>query len=222
MKKLWLQMADRFDARQPRERVTVFVGSVAVILGCFYVLVLDRASLRYEQASKSLQQSEKMLSALREQELVLTQTTALSADAQVGKLIAKQRADNAAMREHMSTMNVPIVSPEKMRAVLSDLISAQKGLALTSIRSLQTEDLLADSSQASAPQAASAQSLYRQGIEITVRGEYRALVEYLRQVEALPWKVQMDTVSLRSEGYPLSSMKIVLHTLSLERPWISL
>jgi len=55
-----------------------------------------------------------------------------------------------------------------------------------------------------------------------VQGEYRELAEYLRRVEALPWKVQVDSVSLRSEHYPVSSLKIILHTLSLERPWIGL
>ncbi|MFT3734140.1 MAG: type II secretion system protein GspM [Rhodocyclaceae bacterium] len=222
MKKLWLQLADRFDALQPRERVTVFIGVVAVLLGVFWVVVLDPASLRHKQAKTAMEQSEKIMVALREQELTLSQANALSPDAQIQQQLDKLRADNRALRERMTTMSMPIVGPDKMRAMLQDLIAAQKGVAMSSMRSLPTEDLLADSSQASAPVAASRSSLYRQGIEITVQGDYRALTEYLRRVEDLKWKAQVDEVSLVADAWPQSTMKIRLYTLSLERPWISL
>ncbi|GAA5171125.1 type II secretion system protein GspM [Viridibacterium curvum] len=220
MKKQWLQLADRFDALQPRERVTVFVGVVAVLLGAFWVMVLDPASLRHTQARKAMEQSESIMKALREQELALSQANALSPDAQVQQQLDKLRADNRALRERMTGMSMPIMGPEKMRAMLQDLIAAQKGVTLSSIRSLPTEDLLADTS-ASGP-AAGGPSLYRQGLEVTVQGDYRALTEYLRKVEDLPWRAQLDGVSLTTVAWPQSTLKIRLYTLSLERPWISL
>lgn len=222
MKKTWLLLADRFDALQPRERVILFVGFLAIVLGAFYVLVFDSASLRYQRASKSLEQNDKMLVALRQQALTLTQLTGAAPDVEAQKRIADLRASNAALRERLSGANVPLVSPDKMRAVLQDLIAAQKALQLVSMRSLPTEDLLADTSGNQSAPAAGGPSLYRQGLELTVQGTYRDLAEYLRHVEALPWKVQIDTVSLQTETYPLSRLKIVLRTLSLERSWIGL
>jgi MSHA biogenesis protein MshJ len=209
---------------QPRERLTLFIGIVVVILGVFYMLVLDPATQRYSQSSKTVQQNDKMLTALREQQLALTQQTAVMPDTLAAQQIAKARADNKALRERLYSSNMPLVSPDRMRTVLSDLISAQKGLTLMSVRSLPAEDLLADSSAGAnaVPHPAGGQSLYRQGLELTLQGGYRELAEYVRQVEALPLKVQLDSVTLRSEQYPVTTLKIVLHTLSLERPWIGL
>ncbi|MEC5386084.1 type II secretion system protein GspM [Uliginosibacterium sp. H3] len=223
MKKTWLLLADRFDALQPRERVILFVGALVIVLGAFYVFVLDRAWMQYQLANKSMQQSDKTLNALREQELALSQLTAETPDQQAGRSIAEMRRINAATRDRLAGASMPLVGPDKMRTVLTDLIAAQDGLQLVSARSLPPEDLLADSSAAaSAPRVASAQSLYRQSLELTVQGDYRALAEYLRKVEGLPWKVQVGSVSLRSESYPRNSLKVVLHTLSLERSWIGL
>jgi len=111
------------------------------------------------------------------------------------------------------------VTPEKMTSVLRDLIAAQKGLELVSIQSGKIEDLLAPPAAGSSP-AERGQSIFRHGIEVSVRGDYAALAAYMKLLESLPWKVHLADMVLTTEQYPRSTMKFTLYTLSLERAWL--
>jgi len=230
MKKSWLFLADRFDAFKPRERVALFVALVAVAVGLFFVLVLNPAYARYQRAHNSLTQSAQAQAAIAAEELALVQGAGLDPDAEARRQIARITAENTAMQRNLASVQARLASPDKMTEMLRDLISAQRGLELVSVHTEPAEDLLAKATQAdksppavqSQPaQSASGQSLYRHGITIRVRGDYQTLASYLRQVESLPWKINLADMSLKTVQYPQANMTLTLYTLSLERTWLS-
>lgn len=224
MKKAWLFLADRFDALKPRERLAVFLALAAVMVGLFFLLALNPAYARIQQAQRSLEQSEQALAAARAGELTLLQSASLDPDADARRLIAQTSEENEALRSKLASTQAQLASPEKMTVMLRDLIAAQQGVELLSLRTAAPEDLLSraletDKSQAARPAAAS--SLYRHAIELNVRGDYQALAGYLRRVESLPWKIELADMTLKTGAYPLSTMTLTLYTLSLERTWLS-
>jgi MSHA biogenesis protein MshJ len=248
MKKAWIFLADRFDALQPRERMAVFAVLAALLVGLFFFLVLNPGYVRTQLARNSLKQSEQMLEAARASELALLQSASLDPDAEARRLIAKISDSNDMLRNKLANTQAQLASPEKMTEVLRDFIAAQKGVELVSMRTEPAEDLLAriaeeqakaqaqtqaqallDGTKAVTPiapvtpraPAATKNSLYRHGIEVSVRGDYQALAGYLRRVETLPWKVQLTDMSLKTSVYPQATMKLTLYTLSLERAWLS-
>jgi MSHA biogenesis protein MshJ len=103
-----------------------------------------------------------------------------------------------------------------MTAILRDLLAGQQGLELVSLRSTQAEDLMQGKASGTA-----GIGIYRHGIEISVRGSYADLTRYMRQIEALPWKVLPGRLIIKTETYPQSTMTLTLYTLSLERAWLS-
>ncbi|MBS1208982.1 MAG: hypothetical protein H6R19_1380 [Proteobacteria bacterium] len=226
MKKAWLFLADRFDALRPRERLVLFLALAAAAVGLFFILVLNPAYARYQRAHTSLQQSAQELTAVQAAELALVQSASHDPDTEARSQIATLTTENAAMQRSLSTEQAKLASPEKMTEMLNDLIRAQKGLELVSVHTEPAEDLLAkttpaDKTPSATAPPAGAQSLFRHGITISVRGDYQTLAAYLRKVESLPWKINLADMSLKAGAYPQSTMTLTLYTLSLERTWLS-
>lgn len=224
MKKVWLLMADHFDALKPRERVAVFMALAAVLVGVFFFFAFNPAYARYQQARSYVQLSEQGLAAVSAEELALLQQASLDPDAEIRQTTSSLVNENARLRASLVSAQAHLASPAKMTEMLRDLIAGQKGLELVSLRSVPAEDVLASvdaGEKLPVLNAPKSQSLFRHGIELTVRGDYQTLAAYVRKVENLPWKIRLGQMNLKSGVYPQAMLSLNLYTLSLERAWLS-
>lgn len=64
--------------------------------------------------------------------------------------------------------------------------------------------------------------LYRHGVEITVRGSYHDMLAYMTALEALPTRMFWGQAHLEVEQYPNARLTLTLHTLSLDKQWMTL
>ncbi|MCC2972619.1 type II secretion system protein GspM [Massilia sp. IC2-476] len=67
-----------------------------------------------------------------------------------------------------------------------------------------------------------AEVLYRHGVEVTVRGNYLDMVDYMSALEAMPTRLFWGKAQLDVEEYPASRLTLTLYTLSLDRNWMKL
>ena len=65
-------------------------------------------------------------------------------------------------------------------------------------------------------------TLYRHGVRLVLRGDYRSLVHYLARVEQLPWTIYWDEVSLTVDKHPVVEVGIEFHTLSEQEEWLQI
>jgi len=219
MKKAWIFLSDRFDALKPRERLLVFLGGAICMMLIVYAVALQPVIVRYQKAHEAIVQNDLLFKQSSEQELALVQAAATDLDGDAKALIKQVKADNARISEELTKAQAELATSDKMAGVLHDLINSQKGLELVSIRSGTAEDLLAADVDASKP-VAGGKSIYRQSIEVTVRGDYAALAGYMKKVEALPWKFYLADLNIKVDHYPVSTMTLTLNTLSMERAWL--
>lgn len=70
--------------------------------------------------------------------------------------------------------------------------------------------------------APAAPALYRHGVRLVLRGDYRSLVHYLARVEQLPWTIYWDEVSLTVDKHPVVEVGIEFHTLSDQEQWLQI
>lgn len=64
--------------------------------------------------------------------------------------------------------------------------------------------------------------LYRHGVEITVRGNYLDMIDYMNALETLPTQLFWGGAHLEVEDYPTSRLTLTLYTLSLDQKWLKL
>lgn len=65
-------------------------------------------------------------------------------------------------------------------------------------------------------------TLYRHGVRMLLKGDYRSLVRYLAHVEQLPWTIYWDEVELVVDKHPVVELAIEFHTLSEQQAWMEI
>ncbi len=59
-------------------------------------------------------------------------------------------------------------------------------------------------------------------LEIALSGKYLDILQYVRSLEALDWKLLWDEIELESEEYPAVTVKVVISTLSTRKEWVGI
>ena len=114
-----------------------------------------------------------------------------------------------------------LIDPKQMRLVLEELIRRQSGLTLVKATNLEVRPLFEEPAPEDAAQAAGdAPKLYRHTLVLTLRGRFLDCLEYLEAVERLPWHLYWARLDFAIDEYPLNTVVLELHTLSLEEEWI--
>ncbi|MBI2752906.1 MAG: type II secretion system protein M [Betaproteobacteria bacterium] len=129
-------------------------------------------------------------------------------------------------------------APQAAGAVLREVLGATPGLELVSLRTLsvalafQSKPVPAAPAKPAPAAAAtpalgakdavpkpemaprSPRSIYRHGIEISIKGNYLALLPYLEKLERYPGHLYCSDASLDVQNYPVAVLKLTVYTLS--------
>ena len=58
-------------------------------------------------------------------------------------------------------------------------------------------------------------------VEVVVEGDYLSIVNYLHELEKLPWRIHWQRLELLAGDYPSNRVRIVVGALSLSRDWMA-
>ena len=225
----------RFDGMSLRHRAGLVAAAVAVM----YV-VLDLGVLGpYELRSNALKQS--IASQKTELESVRKMTSVLAGALQHNPN-AKQQAQLDAIKRTIVEVDALLAQfdsaePQAAGAVLREVLGATPGLELLSLKTLPVVVAYESKSAPVAPArpapiaatpapgvkpaapmpelaARPPRSIYRHGIEITIKGNYLALLPYLEKLQKYQGRLYWNDVSLDVQSYPSWVMKLTVYTLS--------
>ena len=65
-------------------------------------------------------------------------------------------------------------------------------------------------------------AIFQHGFELKISGSYGALHDYLARLEKLPWRMFWGRVTLDATQHPRLTLTLVVHTLSLDKTWLTL
>lgn len=105
--------------------------------------------------------------------------------------------------------------PRQVGALLRQLISATPGVTLVSMRTTPPQ-ALSDPKGAAGGKPGASGTVYRRGIELTIRGNYLAMLPYLEKMQNLPQRVLWSEAELDVETYPNATLKLMIYTLSAQ------
>ena len=233
MKRRWLQFSARVEALQPRERVMAFGAAVVVLVFLANSLVFAPLSRKEAALRSTLAQQAGAIEAIDADIAAKARAYAIDPNDALRKRLAAVRAETERTSADLRTMQKGLVPPERIAPLLESILRANGRLKLVSLKTLPVTTLNDAAPQPAGPAAPAAATaappivkspdlLYRHGVELTVRGSYLDMVDYMHALETLPTQLFWGKAQLDAEEYPNVRLTLTLYTLSLDSKWMKL
>jgi MSHA biogenesis protein MshJ len=235
MKRQWLKLAARVDALSQRERIMSFIASAAALAFIAHFIAIGPLLRKQELLRSQVVQQQNNIAGINEQITQKLQEAEADPDAPVRARLAAVREESGRLTETLRAMQQGLVAPERMAPLVETILRANGRLKMVSLRTLPVEPLsgigakqgaaAADPAAAAATPAKTAgkrELLFRHGVELTVRGSYLDMVDYMTVLEGLPTQLFWGKAQLDVEEYPSVRLTLTLYTLSLDEKWMKL
>jgi len=213
VKALLKRLAERIDAASLRERVMIFLALTAGLIFIINTALIEPLRATQKTLATEAAQRDKELQTVQTQIARMLQSAAVDPNAGNRARLAALRVELARLDGRVAQEQSRFTPPERMRAVLDEMLQRNKGLALVDFTSLPVAAL-----GGSAPGGGG--TLYRHGLEFTVTGTYLELYEYLRALERMPTQLYWRRAELTATEYPVVSLKLTVYTISFDRAWL--
>ncbi|MCG8426264.1 MAG: hypothetical protein MI754_02770 [Chromatiales bacterium] len=219
------QYSDKFDGLSLRERALVLIAVLVVLhLAWNYGLwnPLNSEQKRLTEQSERAQADVKVL----EMELKgLVMRSQNDPDKAIKAQIAQLKGQVDQLQERVERATDSLITPTQMARLLEELLVRNESLTLINLATLKSESILGqqetEGMEKSKDQPEKIKTnIYRHGFVLEFEGDYLATLDYLRELESLPWSFFWDGVSFEVDSYPTAKVRLLLHTLSLSEGWI--
>jgi MSHA biogenesis protein MshJ len=240
MKLDWQPYMARVDAFSLRERAIIFVMAVSIVMLVVNAVLLDPLYAKYKLLSEQVKQDQTKTTEIRQEIQKKLSEQAVDPDEIGHRKLTQLNEQSAQMQNALLAMQKGLVSPEKMAALLEDILKRNGQLRLLSLKTLPVTSLnesLPSYGKANPPKAAGAPAgtatsekaeeqagiaVYKHGVEIVVQGSYLDMMNYMVALEAMPWQVFWGKAKLSTDEYPKATLALTLYTLSLDKKWLKL
>ncbi|MBK6632041.1 MAG: agglutinin biogenesis protein [Betaproteobacteria bacterium] len=222
----------KFDALSLRERMLVAGAAFAVTFFLVDALLLNAWSRQNAGLKSSLPEQRAESDRVSAQIKELQAQISSHPDAQARARISEIEQKIAAIDAGLQSSAKQLVPPERMATLLEDLLRRNRRLQLVKMTTLPPVELLGrappgDAMVGTGPQSALAgqgdsQNIYKHGVELTLRGSYFDMLDYLAQIESLPWQMYWGQLKLDAREYHRPELKLTLYTLSLDKVWLTI
>jgi MSHA biogenesis protein MshJ len=225
-----LELAARMDALSLRERGMVFGATIAVLAFAGHTVVLAPQDAKQAALRTQIEQQQAASAAIDGEITARVEGSRIDPDAQSRTRLNTMQQEMGQLGSELLALEHGLVPPERMGPLVEGILRANGRLKLVSMRTLPAEPLAAPGA-AAGPAAAAGTApaaggdvplLYRHGVEVTVRGNYLDMVDYMSTLDAMPTRMFWGRAQLDVETYPTARLTLTLHTLSLDRQWMKL
>lgn len=228
--KRWQVLADRVDALSLRERALIFLAIAMALVVLVNQLLIDPLLTRNKNLQQRIVQEEQETSVMQTQINSLILSSSTDPDAALKARLAELRAQSQHSAETLEDIQSGLVPPQRIPALLQDLLRQNRSVSLVSMKTLPVEPLTIPAAPAAnatpiaagQPPPAPVNLVYKHGVEITVQGSYLDLLHYLNSIEGLPWHMLWGTADVDGQKYPTVTLTLRLYTLSLDEAWLTL
>jgi MSHA biogenesis protein MshJ len=206
MKQYWQRFAARVDEMTLRQRAMLFATVSLVVVVFAHVGLIEPLLLRQRTLIDRSTRDQSQLTAVRAQiEGILReeQQGGPKDPEQLAVLELERRL--AELEQSLALRRGAVAGAGKLPELLKDLLGHGRAVRLEALRVLP------------GARVAGAAELYRHGIEITLRGSYPDLTQYLAEVEKLPVRLLWGPLDMQVEQYPEVRLTMQVVTLGTQR-----
>ena len=210
----WKSWIARIDDMSLRERAMLF-GSVAlVVVVTAHVTLIDRALVNQKRLTERVTRDQSQLKSVREQLQLILKESQPQGRHPDELAIAELERKIKETEKTLAARQRAFVAPEELPVLLRQMLGRSRQIKLESLRLLPSTPLPTPGR----PEGSQGSSeVFRHGVEVSLRGSYFDLVQYLAELESLPAPLLWGRVELQVEQYPEVRLTLVVRTLSTQR-----
>ena len=243
MKKTWITISAKFESLNQRERWMVTCALFVTAFALIDSLLISPVLTHQKILNSEIAADEAQIHELTQQMNAFANKPVIDPDAPNRKHIADLSTLLKVQDAELNSLQTTLISPEKMPELLRSLLKKNGNLKLIALKTLPTKGLLEDDSDeknATTPTDSATESatvhasqsnkadapVFKHGVKITVEGHYLDLVEYVSELEKMPWHVLWRKAALNTDPtastWPDNRLTLTVYTLSLDKTWLTL
>lgn len=225
MKARVIELLNRLQGLSLREQLMIVLGVPLVLVVAGEFLVFDPARKQTEAAQKQGELLQNEVKALGATLAALPVVTPLPGADQ----LQKQRDDLQGQINAARNLTASVSQGIDWGTVVRATVEGTPGLTLTGLKTLPPEQVVlptmakAGAAPGAKPGASNApgiaptvagETLYRHRAELSIKGQFGALMNYLQALQRVPGDLHWDRLQLSVADYPQASVQLTLYTLS--------
>jgi MSHA biogenesis protein MshJ len=204
MRRYWSQLAARIDDMTLRQRAMLFATVSLLVVAAAHVALIEPVLARQKRLIERVTRDQSQLTAVRAQiESLVKELDSTRKDPEQ-QALRELEAKLAAGEKTLAERKQALVAPTRLPALLKDLLGPGQALRMESLRVVPGTE------------AEGLSGFYRHGVELTLRGGYFDLLQYLARLESLRGRFLWGRTELQVEKYPDVRLTIQVRTLSTQ------
>lgn len=226
----WKGLLTRVDNLELRQRSLLFVGLIVVFFALWQNLLMGPLDARRQRLSGQVSQLRADIGATHGQIGSLADSRTQDPNVAVRARLGQLREEVAGAGEHLESLTQHLIPPKRMAEVLESLLTRETGLTLVGLEATGYAPILdsgiepkAEVEVPAAPAGSEGESLrglYRHGLRLVFRGSYLNALEFLREMEGLPWQFIWGRLAVDVEEHPSATVTLEVYTLSFDNAWL--
>lgn len=217
------QLMEKIDSRVMRERVLIFITSLAVMFLLWNFLLQGH----FDKERKALDLDAQKIAAERAtlEARISEVTLAMASDPAIGKNteIAGLNKRIVEVETQLSGLSQGLISSSQLPRALEEVLQKTSAINVLQVRTLPASELRLAAKVETSSIAASTTNdeeggtgVYKHAVLIRVSGSYSQLIQLMREIESLQWKFYWESLDYQVTQYPEAVIDIRVFTLSSE------
>jgi MSHA biogenesis protein MshJ len=220
MKEKLAQFIAKVDGMSLRERALIFAAAAFAVVSLINTFFLDPLLAQQKGLSSQVVQQQEKMKETQAQLAALLQAKQADEHAPQRERIRQLREQIAEGDAYLKATQDKLVPPEKMAALLEQVLAKNSRLQLVALNTLPVSLFIEPTADAATKAVAQEKQIFKHGVQMTVRGNYADLMQYLAALEKMPTQMFWGMAKMNVVQYPNADLTVTLYTLSLDKTWL--
>jgi len=234
MSKYWQAIEERFVRLNMREQILVSLACLALAYSLCDMLLTGPVSSKRDRILRETVQRQKDADTLTTQVTQLARRPIQDPNAENRRQLAELESRLANAQNAIKELSASLVPAEQMSKLLGRLLAKHPNLELVELKTVPGVVLdlgknpnppgpakrLPEAGTGRVGDPDAARGIHKFGLDLSIRGGYLDILEYLREIEAMPGRIYWERMELAATEFPVTTLKLKLYTLSFDSVWM--
>lgn len=212
----------KFTQLKEREKIITLVTISALILIVCSIVIIEPSWKSMRDSHAGLNSAQEYNETL-EENINSAQTRAKQDPNQPLRQSLKILSQDAKhLDDKIQLLTQALVPPKEMLSLLSSLVKKNKQSKIISLKNIPLEvvklstvnDINGEAEEGEDLVIEKSGTIYRHGLELTLKSSYLGVVEYLKEMEGLAWQIFVEDLTFSIKEYPNGILTMKVYTLS--------